>query len=66
LRHWISSRVSAIIECRCDVSVSLARLKALSQSADIAGIARISRASWLSVRKIERCDFHYARGSLTS
>lgn len=62
-KHCISSSVVEAIANLCDVRVSFARLKALSQSADIAGMAKISIAIWLSVGNVVRLSSHHRIGS---
>src|SRR6478735_5111766 len=66
LRHCNFSNVSVVIESLCDVNVSLARLNDLSQSVAIAGIASISRASWLTMGNCPRRPIHHSIGSSVS
>ncbi|KAK1975305.1 hypothetical protein LZ30DRAFT_808980 [Colletotrichum cereale] len=58
----MASILSIFIVCLCDVSRSFAELNSLSQSAAIAGIARISKASWLTRGYCSRWSIHHCSG----
>ncbi|KAM3438064.1 hypothetical protein MY4824_003511 [Beauveria thailandica] len=66
LRHCSASSVVELMESLCDVNDNFARLKDLSQSVAIAGMAKTSSASLLSTMNDPWCAIHYPTGSSVS